>query len=651
MTSRRRFALALVQRSQAVERALCDLLRIQGRMTTMHELREALKAGTVAPLAVSVDAERLARALEPGVAEGRVQRVFQRGRAYFGHRAVPAAEPAASDGAFLIRLRELLRELVIMRQSAIPMETLMLASVQRGVARGTSRENSTHAIARSELLKHGDIVLVRLWAKDARSAYLTVADGPRRVVWTELRDVDRRRTIVYRYWAATEGRPFTTAALRRYANRLADCPLPDDRPYEWTTALAYLYENEELVRLPNANRRREALWAVRASWYAMTAEEQAERLRDDRRDVDGVSSDDGGEKPMARPPKLGSGEDTTFRSRNADLQVLVREARRRRVARATPEDREIVARQPVPVADLRAALVVRRHLLRGRTELVSAVFEACRLRPGMRTAALVRVGPVGKRSHYDEAHSADVEAYGHWLDLSWDPSARKLLWWIDELRADAAVAAGGRLPIPPIILAMRTRAAELHRDQLLQRLDESLRHAPLTSVERAETRKKRRAIDRAGMLLLPLSRKLSVPSCPDIPHSLHNPLGLPRTQLLSLPELPRIVSGAGVPADRVSQTIAVMRRLVMRCERPELLTDTKPPDAKGRLPTYFFDRVGVALHLARASRLPRDGLRATIARSVLGTLRDVRALEEGDSTSPATGRRSAMAWQGFLRPE
>lgn len=112
-----------------------------------------------------------------------------------------------------------------------------------------------------------------------RTVYYTVPNGPARVRSPQLSVPDRRLAALHALWRASEGRPVSTTALHRFADARPLYRVEADPHHGWANALQVFERAGAVVRI-RTDDPRFVLWAPQAAWAALPDAERARRVQD-----------------------------------------------------------------------------------------------------------------------------------------------------------------------------------------------------------------------------------------------------------------------------------------------------------------------------------------------------------------------------------
>lgn len=456
------------------------------------------------------------------------------------------------------------------------------------------------------LKRRGTIKSVRVHRRGVRTPqYYTVEGGPQEVRAPARTMLDARLDVIRGYWTATGGLPFSTHRIQRFARRQDPARFRDDPVWAWTGALHHLCKTGYLIKF-RRSRRRYALWALRASWEALSEAERERRLVDLLRQPKGSPLHTS--RHLARHLRY----DPHGISRNQDMRALLRFARAAVVELAeTPEDAEVAARRPLCVRDI-GMRVPKDHPLRPVAPLAVALEEAARIRATMVTPELVLIGGVREEAWYDTEWTPDAAAFAAYLRTLDALDLRQLERAIDALQ-ERLTTRSGPIRVPLEGLGAQWRAAHDAVEQFREQLQAALRDAPLNRADVTQVTDLLRRLASAARHL----------------DALRRPLGA---------HVKAAGADASVDAEALSYeaawaelapltgfTMKTPRELPARLPRVPRLTE--PPSrrprrtGRGRPAVRAFDRIGYALYASERWGGPVLRYMASLAADALGSTR------------------------------
>lgn len=472
---RRVFSTRLKEQSEAGVRALrCAVDHLGTGALGRHIGLYWKEANGTPPPPEFVKSLRWRRALEPAIQDGTVTAMRSGPHVIFR----PAERPELPDPLWPYdsdRVEEALRRINEALESAVPVELVeveLAADLRLGLD-GTIRV--CDVLGNLQRLRRIGATRLRPQGRQ----YYYVLGGHSRVRRAARRTLEARLDMIRAYWRANGGRPFTTRAIRRFA-RHSDPELFEGEPYySWTGALSYLASRGELVEIAKA-RRRYALWAPKGAWSALTHTERAERLHDPLRDTAG--------RPQL-PTKsylVAKKHDPFFVSRNNDMRVLFQTARRT-LAFSTPDagQARILAQRPLRSRDV-DTLVDPDHPLRPDVGLSAAMWEATRMRKGMRRTELVHVGHAGHYEYYDLVRRAASALYVAFRRALYDAEPPRLGRDVAGFSTRVQDQVGTLAPVAAEVLRAQGVALLAEVGTLREELERRAAGVRLLDVERAD---------------------------------------------------------------------------------------------------------------------------------------------------------------------
>lgn len=439
-SSPRQFGPELEARSLRVEALVRASSERAGAMVNGRAITGAWKQQFPAE---QVEPANWGRTLEPGIAAGRIRIETHNGCHFYAPSDRPDLNPPRwhSD---LVRVEEAVRRASDRCGSAVLLERIRSELEADAELELDSARLMTQTLG--SLVSLERVRTVRPFSREVGGRlYYALTEGPKFVRSVAEHHLDKRMRAVQSLWRATGGTPFTTRAVRMYAEQRASLRIDEDPPYAWTNALHQFERNGEIVRVQSIEARW-VLWALATEWTDCPPITRANRLqRLDRRLAYSLLPPQSSAGKIVSPSEArspeGTGHDTTerysedsethvmprggidtaFVSQGQNLRTLVRHAKATAGATATDTvERGILTRRPVRVSQVRD--VSRQHSLLqpGRNiDFGTALREATRVRPGMVRAPIWRVGQVANYWLYDLERTPEGDRYVQYLRALW----------------------------------------------------------------------------------------------------------------------------------------------------------------------------------------------------------------------------------------
>lgn len=467
---RREYGAAALRCSADAVAALRAAVDVHGKMVRASDICACWFAvhGVEAPAVV---AKRAKRVFGPALQDGTVRVEKLNDRNYFA----PADCPGLRLPRFptdLMRVEEALRRAVEKWRSAVLVEAVAL---EIDADTELSLESDLNlALHLASLIKTERAATVSSRRGDYADRYYTTLDGPRHVRAAAEHHLDKRLRAAELYWRNLGGRPFTTKALRLYAEQRPSLQFPDDPKYGWTNGLQYLEKRGHLTKITTDEDRpgkwvrgpeRFVRWAPTEEWLAL-GEEERDRLT--REDWGAARAFD--EDAATDPHNPG------YPSQAHDLRQLVRLAQRMEAEQFTDSTAQvIVAARPVCVESVHRAAEARRDLAPEDTDLACALREAARVRKGVRVPTLWRAGRLPGTVYFAPDESEAAASYVEFLSNRRRANPEALFRGLRELRECMQLDIARLLPLPNAVAASRAfeiwSEAEKSAAQLRQAAD------------------------------------------------------------------------------------------------------------------------------------------------------------------------------------
>lgn len=455
----RTYGAQVLARCRRVQRALAAAVAAERRMVPTEAVRAHLDRLTARGSVL--------RMLQPAIEAGQVRAERVERRWFLAPADCDVLPPRfGSDAA---RIREAVRRATSKSHSRVPVD-LVADELQADPALALTSQLRLGQLL-PMLRRHGSVVGTSRGTQGR--AYYALADGPRHVSLAVMTEIDRFRRAVRRLFKAAHGMPFTTRALTRFARRHPQLRLSHLPPWAWTGMLHHLRNVGEVAAIPLERRR--LCWAPRLEWDSLSPDEREERMRELH------SSRGAGELQPAEGGALRVPHAPGHISRNADIGLAVAE-RRRLLARACSSecDAHAMLQRPLSTSELLGPLA------RGseRNAMRAALHEAARLRPGMVTSAVVRVGRVGNSVFWDVSLSPAGTEYVQFQRALRAARARTLASDLAACMANCQSPSGAGI-LGPLVLRAQCSLVLQRTQRLLGELRRTMGLAPLVLREAA----------------------------------------------------------------------------------------------------------------------------------------------------------------------
>lgn len=480
MAKERVFSERLLHEARVAATVLEAAMVRHGAMVTAQQVMvESAYGGAPFP-----QGYRLARIMEPLIDVGTVRVVAAGRRVYYGVTGHAKCAPPGIEGrSNLSRVEEALGRAVSRAGGAVSLKRVeeeIAGTVELSLDAGAL----SVAYHLGNLCKWGRAKSVRPAFAGPRRKYYTTPNGPTAVLTSEQTELDKRRLAIRRLWRRSEGRPFTTAAVRKFATADASLRIQGDVPTGWTNALQHLEDIGELVAIREAGERW-VRWAVADEWLGLGEKERAGRLRDDYRCLpDAILSAD----PLATEVATvlapnAAAVDVAGVSRAVNMRTVLSFARATLIATEhDPRVRAVRERRPVSREEITAVERQCKHLL-GDVRVTAALAEASRLRKGSTTRALFNFGQVGQQAYFDLTRTQEGIDLVECLRLERELQAMMSADAVANLRHAEMLATDRTTAVHPALLYLRASALACRIGELVRRLDEAAQSAPLLPAE------------------------------------------------------------------------------------------------------------------------------------------------------------------------
>ncbi|MBB4637514.1 hypothetical protein [Longimicrobium terrae] len=498
------------------ERAVESAVALTGAMATTVEVCEAWERlfGSPPPQRLR---NRMYEALEPAVVLGRV-RVASRLTHAFLFAPIARMEllprPYISD---MERVEEAVRRATERLSSAVLVEEVASEAERDSELRLQARVATLSTLLES-LVVWDRAIVVRSRRRGGRCRkYYAMPWGPNWVSGLAEHHLDRRLRAARALWNASRGRPFTTTALRNYANSHARYRTEGDPPWAWVSALQCLHDDGELVRMAEADSFH-VRWAPAREWNALAPADRDRALRDGLRssvcDMESEPAD-----ALAPEAPL----DVAFVSIAQDMRALVLHAKAHVLAsESDPDRRRILRSRPVTVRDVRR---VAKNLPRlvPRTGISLGVYlqDAGRTKNGHRRPPVICLGVVRNCAFYDTRATPAGNAYVAYRLALRDATPAPLRKSCSTLSDAVALHTSGVIPLSEEILDWRAEALARKIGDCRARLASACAATALLDEESAQTA----ALDASLVALEEKVRRLrSLSSCTPLRATVEGPL-------------------------------------------------------------------------------------------------------------------------------